>query len=123
MGMPSCSQIAMAGESGGVHTRLDPRHKHLLLVTTSRLSLFASIWLMLFLSVVVGLELDETAPRDPSSEAFSLLLLGIAVLELVWLAASLIVRPLRRNHRVALTCFALSAAVPFLAVALNLLTR
>jgi len=77
---------------------------------------------MLFLSVIVGLGVDETALRDPSSEAFSLLLMGIAVLELVWLAASLIVRPLRMDHRVAITCFALSAAIPSLAVALNLLT-
>ncbi len=59
---------------------------------------------MLFLGVVVGLELDETAPRDPSSEAFTLLFSGIAVLEFVWLVASLIVRPLRRDHRVAIAC-------------------
>lgn len=74
---------------------------------------------MLLLSVVVGLELDETAAREPSVLIFTLLFAGIAVLEIIWLIVSLVVPALRRDHRVAIACFLISAVVPILAVAAN----
>lgn len=75
---------------------------------------------MLLLSVVVGLELDQTAPREFSSLIFTLLFAGLAGLEVMWLIVSLLLPSLRRNRRASVACLLISFGTPVLAVAIVL---